>query len=105
MKLSGNMQMLRQIQKMQAEMAKIQEELGAKTVEAAAGGGAVKVTISGHLEVKAVSIDPSAVDPQDVEMLQDMIVAAVNEGLKKAQDLAGQAMARVTGGMRIPGLF
>ena len=96
--------MMRQIQKMQAEMAKIQEELGTRTVDATAGGGAVQVTVSGHLELQAVKIDPAALDPQDVGMLEDLILAAVNEGLKKAQEMAGSAMARFTGGMKIPGL-
>ncbi|MGE5550114.1 MAG: YbaB/EbfC family nucleoid-associated protein [Bacteroidota bacterium] len=98
------MQMLRQIQKMQAEMAKIQEELGTRTVDATAGGGAVQVTVSGHLELKALKIDPAALDPQDVGLLEDLILAAVNDGLKKAQEMAGGAMARFTGGMKIPGL-
>ena len=105
MTLAGNAGMWRQIQKMQAEMAKIQEELGAKTVEASAGGGAVKVTVNGHLELKAVKIDPAAVDPAEVEMLEDLILAAVNEGLRKAQEMAGAAMARFTGGLKIPGLI
>lgn len=102
--MAGNMQMLRQIQKMQAEMAKIQEELGTRTVDATAGGGAVQVTVSGHLELKALKIDPAALDPQDVGLLEDLILAAVNDGLKKAQEMAGGAMARFTGGMKIPGL-
>ncbi|MGQ9779060.1 MAG: YbaB/EbfC family nucleoid-associated protein [Bacillota bacterium] len=104
MTLAGNAGMWRQLQKMQAEMAKIQEELGAKTVEASAGGGAVKVTVNGHLELKAVKIDPAAVDPAEVEMLEDLILAAVNEGLRKAQEMAGAAMARFTGGLKLPGL-
>lgn len=104
MTLAGNAGMWRQIQKMQAEMAKIQEELGAKTVEASAGGGAVKVTVNGHLELKAVKIDPAAVDPAEVEMLEDLILAAVNEGLRKAQEMAGAAMAKFTGGLKLPGL-
>ena len=103
--MAGNMQMMRQLQKMQAEMMKVQEELGAKTVEATAGGGAVQVTVSGHLEIKAVKIDPAAIDPQDPGMLEDLVLAAVNEGLRKAQEMAGGAMARFTGGLKIPGLF
>ncbi len=98
------MQMMRQLQKMQAEMAKIQEELGNRTVEATAGGGAVKVTVNGRFEVTAIGIDPAAVDPQDVEMLQDLILAAVNEGLRKAQEMAGSAMGKFAGGLKIPGL-
>ncbi|MGE5599696.1 MAG: YbaB/EbfC family nucleoid-associated protein [Bacteroidota bacterium] len=103
--MAGNMQMMRQIQKMQAEMARIQEELGGKTVEATAGGGAVTVEINGHLELKSVRIDPAALDPQDVGLLEDLILAAVNEGLRKAQEMAGGAMAKFTGGLKIPGLF
>ncbi|NLG83103.1 MAG: YbaB/EbfC family nucleoid-associated protein [Firmicutes bacterium] len=102
--LAGNAGMWRQIQKMQAEMAKIQEELATKTVEASAGGGAVKVTVNGPLEVKAIKIDPAAVDPAEVEMLEDLILAAVNEGLRRAQEMAGAAMARFTGGLKLPGL-
>ena len=100
----SNMQMMRQLQKMQAEMAKVQEELGTRTVEAAAGGGAVQVTVNGHLEILAIKIDPAAVDPQDVEMLQDLVLAAVNEGLHKAQDMASSAMGKFAGGLKIPGL-
>ena len=99
-----NMQMMRQLQKMQAEMAKVQEELGQRTVEATAGGGAVQVTVSGHLEIKSIKIDPAAVDPQDVEMLQDLVLAAVNEGLRKAQEMANGAMGKFAGGLKIPGL-
>jgi DNA-binding YbaB/EbfC family protein len=99
------MQMMKQIQKMQAEMAKVQEELGTKTVEGTAGGGAIRVTVSGHLEVKAIAIDPAAIDPEDPGLLGDMILAAVNEGIKKAQEMAGSAMARFTGGLKIPGLI
>ena len=105
MSLAGNAQMLRQLQKMQAEMAKIQEELGEKTVEASSGGGAVRVAVSGHLELKSVKIDPAAVDPADVEMLEDLIAAAVNEGIRRAREMAGAAMARFTGGLKIPGLI
>ena len=103
--MAGNMQMLRQIQKMQAEMAKVQEELGTRTVTATAGGGAVEVTVSGHLELRTIKIDPAAIDPQDPGMLEDLILAAVNEGLKKAREMAGGAMAKFTGGLKIPGLI
>ena len=104
MNLHGNAGIWRQIQKMQAEMAKIQEELGTKTVEASAGGGAVKVTVNGHLELKSIEIDPAAVDPAEVDLLEDLILAAVNEGLRRAQEMAGAAMAKFTGGLKIPGL-
>ena len=75
----SNMQMMRQLQKMQAEMAKVQEELGTRTVEATAGGGAVQVTVNGHLEILAIKIDPAAVVPDDVEMLQDLDALAVRQ--------------------------
>jgi len=100
----GNMQnMLKQAQRMQAEMARVQEELKDERVEASVGGGAVKVVMTGELSVVSVSIDPAAVDPDDVTMLEDMIAAAVNEALRQAQDLAGRKMSSVTGGLDIPG--
>ena len=99
----GNMQnMLRQAQKMQQDMMKAQEELESKTYEAAAGGGVVTATVSGKKELTAVTIDPEAVDPDDVEMLQDLIVAAVNEALRKAGDDAASQMSKLTGGMGLP---
>jgi len=96
--------MMKQVQKMQQEMARIQEELGNKTVEASSGGGMVTVVANGHQEVLELRIDPQAVDPDDVEMLQDMVLVAVNEALRKSRDLAAQEMAKVTGGLQIPGL-
>ncbi len=100
-----NMQkMMKQVQKMQSDMARVQEELKSKTVEGTAGGGVVKVVADGHLEVASVTIAPEAVDPEDVEMLQDLVLAAVNEALRKAQEMAAAEMAKVTGGMNIPGL-
>lgn len=96
--------MMKQVQKMQAEMAKAQEALGEQRVEGKAGGGAVTVEVNGHLEVLSVKIDPSAVDPDDVEMLEDLVLAAVNDGLKRAQQMAAEAMAKVTGGIGLPGL-
>lgn len=102
----GNMnKMMKQVQKMQADMAKMQEELANMTVEATAGGGVVKVVASGKQEVVSISISPEAVDPDDVEMLQDMVLAAVNEALRKSQDMAAAEMGKITGGMKIPGLF
>lgn len=97
--------MMKQAQQMQTKMAQIQEELKEEFVEASAGGGMVKVTISGAMEVSQITIDPAAVDPEDVELLQDMVTAAVNEAVRSAQELAGQRMAAVTGGMNIPGLM
>ena len=102
----GNMQgMIRQAQKMQEEMLKAQEELGEKTVEASVGGGVVTVTANGKKELVSINIKPEAVDPEDVEMLQDLIVSAVNEAMRKADEMAASSMSRITGGMNIPGLF
>jgi len=99
-----NMQkMLKQVQKMQADMMAAQEQLKEEVVEAAAGGGTVTVKVSGDLEVKAVVIDPEAIDPEDVELLQDMVLAATNEALRKAQELAAERMGGVTGGLGGPG--
>ena len=99
----GNMNnMIRQAQKMQQDMLKAQEELEAKTYEAGAGGGVVSATVSGKKELVSVTIDPEAVDPDDEEMLQDLIVAAVNEALRKAADDASSQMSRLTGGLNLP---
>jgi len=95
---------MKQAQKMQAGMAKVQEELKGERVEASAGGGTIKVVMSGDMQVISVTIDPAAVDPEDVELLQDMTAAAMNEAVRMAQELAAQKMAAVTGGMNIPGL-
>jgi DNA-binding YbaB/EbfC family protein len=91
--------MMKQVQQMQADMAKAQEELKNEVVEASAGGGMVTVKVSGEMELKELTIDPAAVDPEDVEMLQDMVQAAVNEGVRAAQELAASKMGAVTGGM------
>lgn len=102
----GNMQgMLRQAQKMQEEMTKLQEEMEAKTIEASSGGGAVTVTVSGKKEIISVKISPEAVDPEDVETLEDLILAATNEALRQAEEMMTNAMGRITGGMNIPGIF
>ena len=101
--MGGNMNnMIRQAQKMQQDMLKAQEELENKTYEAAAGGGVVSATVSGKNKLVAVAIDPEAVDPDDVEMLQDLIVAAVNEALRKANDDAASQMSKLTGGLNLP---
>jgi DNA-binding YbaB/EbfC family protein len=102
-------QMLKQVQKMQADMMAAQEQLKNETVEASAGGGMVKVKVSGDLEIKDVVIDPAAVDPEDVELLQDLVLAATNEALRAAQELAATKMGGLTGGldlgsMGLPGL-
>jgi len=100
-----NMQkMMKQVQKMQAELKRVQEELASKTVEGTAGGGVVTVVVNGHQEIQQIKIDPAAVDPDDVEMLEDLILAAVNDGLRKAQELSAAEMQRVTGGLNLPGM-
>jgi DNA-binding YbaB/EbfC family protein len=91
-------------QQLQAKMLKMQEELGKETVEATAGGGAVTVTMTGQLKLKSVKIDPEVVDPDDVEMLQDLITAAVNDAIAKSQELQARRLSALTGGLRIPGL-
>ena len=99
----GNMNnMIRQAQKMQQDMLKAQEELESKTYEAQAGGGVVSASVSGKKELLSVTIDPEAVDPDDVEMLQDLIVAAVNEALRKAAEDAASQMSKLTGGLNLP---
>ena len=101
--VGGNMNsMLRQAQKMQQDMMKAQEELESKTYEDAAGGGVVTAVVSGKKELTQVTIDPEAVDPDDVEMLQDLIVAAVNEAMRKATEDAASSMSRLTGGLNLP---
>lgn len=102
----GNMgKMMKQVQKMQADMAKMQEEMVNKTVETTSGGGMIKVVANGKQELVSVEINPEAVDPEDVEMLQDMILAAVNEALRQSQEMVAKEMSKITGGMKIPGLF
>ncbi|HEY8552779.1 MAG TPA: YbaB/EbfC family nucleoid-associated protein [Thermaerobacter sp.] len=101
----GNMgKMLKQLEKVQQEMARLQEELGRREVEATAGGGMVKAVVNGQHELVRLEIAREAVDPDDVELLQDMIVAAVNEANRKAQELFQAEMARVTGGLKLPKL-
>ncbi len=100
-----NMQkMMKQVQKMQAELARVQEELGTKTVEGTAGGGVVTVIANGHQDIQEIKIDPDVIDPDDVEMLEDLILAAVNDALRKARELSAEEMQRVTGGLNIPGM-
>ena len=99
-----NRNLMRQAQQLQQRLLKAQEELEQLTVEATAGGGAVKVVVSGKLKLQSLQITPEAVDPQEVEMLQDLVLAAVNEGLQKAQDAASQKMSAITGGLKLPGM-
>ena len=99
-------QLLKQAQQMQAEMAKAQDELKNETVEASAGGGMVKVTMTGDMQLREIKISPEAIDPEDPDLLQDMVTAAVNEALRSAQELAANRMGGITGGLGggLPGL-
>ncbi|TVY10848.1 YbaB/EbfC family nucleoid-associated protein [Paenibacillus cremeus] len=98
-------QMMKQVKKMQEQMLKAQEDLANRTIEGTAGGGVVTVTVNGQKKVQSIVIKPEAVDPDDVEMLQDLVLTAVNDALTKAEELAGKEMSKLTGGMNIPGLF
>ncbi len=97
----NQMQMMKQAQKMQQELLKMQEELDQAVYDAAAGGGVVKATVNGKRQLVSLEIDPEAVDPDDVEMLQDMVIAAVNEALRKAEDTASESMSKLTGGLNL----
>ena len=99
-----NRKMLKQAQDLQKRMAQMQDDMENKTVETTSGGGVIKVVVSGKMHVESITIDPEAVDPEDVEMLEDLVQAAINEGLSKAQQMASEKMNAVTGGMNIPGL-
>jgi hypothetical protein len=103
MKNLGNI--MNQAKKIQAQLAQIQEEAANKTVEASSGGGMVAVTANGRQEILSIKIEPEVVNPDDVEMLQDLIQAAVNDALRKSQEMVSGEMAKVTGGLKIPGLF
>jgi nucleoid-associated protein EbfC len=106
--MSKNMlsNIMKQAQQMQERMKKLQEEAGGKTVEASSGGGMVTVVANGRQEVLSIKIDPSVVDPKDIEMLQDLVTAAVNEALRKSQDLMKEEMGKLTAGMGLPpGMF
>ncbi|HHX10985.1 MAG TPA: YbaB/EbfC family nucleoid-associated protein [Firmicutes bacterium] len=94
--------LMKEAQKLQAEMKRIEEELAGKEVEGTAGGGMVKATVTCGLEVKAIEIDPEVVDPDDIEMLQDLIVAAVNAAISNARQVSEQEMSKVTGGLNMP---
>lgn len=100
-----NMNMIKQAQKMQQDMLKMQEEMEAKEYDATSGGGMVTARVNGKHELMSLAINPEAVDPDDVEMLQDMVVAAVNEAMRKAEAEASQSMAKLTGGLNLGGLF
>ncbi len=99
----GNL--FKQAQQMQQKMVKMQEELAQRTVEASVGGGMVSVTVNGKNEILCLKIEPQVVDPDDVEMLEDLVLAGVNEALRKSQEMISDEMSKLTGGMKIPGLF
>lgn len=103
--MRGMNDLLRQAQVMQTKMSKLQADMAERTLEAASGGGMVKVTVNGKQEVLSIAIDPKAVDPGDVEMLQDLVLTAVNEGLRQAKEMMEKEMGALTGGLKIPGLF
>lgn len=104
--MPGNMNnMMKQVQKMQRDMQEAQEKIESEAFEATAGGGAIKVTVNGKKEVLSIELKPEVVDPDDIEMLQDLIIVAVNEALKTAEDTMSKSLSKFTGGMNIPGLF
>jgi len=102
MKGMGNM--MKQAQKLQSKMLRLQEEMGDKTVEATAGGGMVKVVANGRQQILSIQIEKEVVDPEDAEMLQDLVLAAVNDALVKSQEMVSEEMSKLTGGLNIPGL-
>ena len=99
-----NRRMIRQAQQLQRKMAELQEELETATVEATAGGGVVTVVVTGKMTIESIEIDPEVVSPEDVDLLQDLIMAAVNKGLADAQEMVSSRMGQLTGGLNIPGL-
>ena len=96
---------MKQAQKIQAKIARLQEEMGSRSVEATAGGGMVTAVVNGKYELVSLKIEKDVVDPEDVEMLQDLVVAAVNEGIRRAQEMVSTEMSKITGGLNIPGLM
>jgi DNA-binding YbaB/EbfC family protein len=95
---------MRQAQELQAKLAKAQKELANATIEASSGGGVVKVTVNGQQEVQSVKISPEAINPDDAELLEDLVLAAVNEAMAKSKELAAERLGKITGGLKIPGL-
>jgi DNA-binding YbaB/EbfC family protein len=102
--IGGMGNLMKQAQEMQARLAKVQEELAHKTVEGSAGGGMVQVTVNGQLALAAVKIEPAVINAEEKEMLEDLVLAAVNDGMRKARDLVSTEMSKITGGFKIPGL-
>lgn len=105
MPMNGMQGMLKKVQKMQKQMTDLQEELKTREVEGTAGGEAVKVVVNGNKNVVSLTLSPDAVDPEDVEMLQDLIVTAVNDAMKKVDEMTEKELGKVTGGMKLPGMF
>lgn len=106
MKSMGNMgNMMKQAQKLQAKMVKLQEELAEKTIEGSAGGGMVKAVANGKQQIISIRIEKEVIDPEDPDMLQDLVLAAVNDALQKSQEMVGEEMGKLTGGFNIPGLM
>ena len=106
MKNIGNMgNIMNQAKKMQERLASVQEEMALKTIDGSAGGGMVTVTANGRQEIISLKIEPEVVNPEDIEMLQDLVQAAVNDALRKSQEMVQQEMSKITGGLKIPGLF
>jgi DNA-binding YbaB/EbfC family protein len=103
--MKGMNELVRQAQIMQKKMSKLQEELELRTVEGSAGGGMVTAVVTGANELKSIAIDKTVIDPNDVDMLQDLVLAAVNDGLKKAKAMMEAEMGQLTGGIKMPGLF
>ena len=103
-KFGGFGNLVKQAQDLQGRLSKVQEEAATKTVDASAGGGMVSVTVNGRMEVVALRIDPSVLEAGDVDMLQDLVLAAVNQGMRSAQKLMAEEMSKLTGGLKIPGL-
>jgi DNA-binding YbaB/EbfC family protein len=98
-------QMMKQAQKLQSKMVKLQEELAEKTIETTSGGGMIKVVANGKQQIVSIQIEKEVVDPEDIEMLQDLILAAVNDALSKSQEMVSSEMGKLTGGLNIPGLM
>jgi DNA-binding YbaB/EbfC family protein len=103
--IGGMSDLLKQAQEMQGRIAKIQEELGQKTVEGSAGGGMVRVTVNGQFNLTAVKVETSVISVQEKEMLEDLLLAAVNDGMRKAREMVSTEMSKITGGFKIPGLM
>ncbi|MBI2957511.1 MAG: YbaB/EbfC family nucleoid-associated protein [Chloroflexi bacterium] len=99
-----NKNIMKQAQELQARLAKAQEELGNETVEASSGGGMVTVVVDGHQNFRSIKIKPEAVDPEDISLVEDLVLAAVNEGLKRSQELVSKRMSALTGGLKLPGM-